>query len=65
MWTGLIDYFVMFEWRSKNGYYMAREIFDRIVDLMPEIMRTQMDLSGRIHREDITLDYFLVMMSMM
>ncbi len=49
----IIDYFVMFQWRSKNGYEKAKGIFNWITGIVPEIMK--MDIEDSIHREDKTV----------
>ena len=49
----IIDYFVMFQWRSKQGYDEARKVIDWITEVVPEIMR--MTVSDSVHKEDKTV----------
>lgn len=49
----LIDYFIMFQWRSISGYAQAQEVFDWISNIVPEIM--QMELEESVHKEDKTI----------
>ena len=49
----IMDYFVMFQWRSSHGYDEARKVFDLIMNIVPEISRMELDES--VHREDKTL----------
>ena len=49
----IVAYFVMFQWRSKQGYDEARKVFDWIADIVPEIM--QMTIDDSVHKEDRTV----------
>ncbi len=49
----IIDYFVMFQWRSNNGYNKLREVFDWFISLMPDIM--QVEVENPVHRKDKTV----------
>lgn len=49
----IIDYFVMFQWRSTSGYDKAREAFDWFISIIPEIMN--MDIDDDVHRENKTI----------
>ena len=49
----IIDYFVMFQWRSKQGYDEARKVINWITEVVPEIML--MTINDSVHKEDQTV----------
>ncbi len=49
----IMDYFIMFQWRSTSGYDEARKVFDCIMNSIPEI--SQMKLEDSAHSEDKTI----------
>lgn len=49
----IMDYFVIFQWRSSRGYDEAKRVFDWLMNMVPEISR--MELEDSVHREDKTV----------
>lgn len=49
----IVKYFVILQWRSYKCYPIVREEFDRIADVLPNVM--EMEIEESIHREDKTV----------